>query len=154
MVDGIKFDAFFLLNIPSLAGQRKQLLNAMEGVFSASKDLVASCANAAIKASEHNAYRDGATLLCRSVLRVAGVINEIELQLHIDESLRGSEALFMAGDSICSALQAVQKLLNQSAHTGSAMIWPLEDSVEFQAVARDLLDATSSNIRLIVSFNC
>jgi hypothetical protein len=64
-----------------------------------------------------------------------------------DESLRGSEHLFMAGEAAVAAFQVTENLLRQCVDTSAAAaIWPLEDAIEFQSVAVELLDAASSKI--------
>jgi len=79
------------------------------------------------------------------VAKVALLLSEIELQSHIDESLKGNEAVFLAGEALCAALQQAESLARQCAETkGKARIWPLEDAVEFQSVALELLNAVSS----------
>lgn len=110
----------------------------MQAVFEASKAAVFATTQAC---SATKVYREECLKLGRYVAKVALVLAEIELTMHEDESLRGSEALFMAGDATVNALQQAQDLTRQCADSDPARIWPMEDAVEFQSVSLELLEA-------------
>lgn len=82
--------------------------------------------------------------LGRFVAKVALILAELELQLHADDSLTNSEALFLALEATAAALTQAASLVRQCAATTAARIWPLEDSIEFQSVGLALLESISS----------
>jgi hypothetical protein len=55
----------------------------------------------------------------------------------------GSRSLFVALDSAVSALQLAGSLVKQCSKTPPGSVWPVEDAVEFQSVAAELLAAVS-----------
>lgn len=57
----------------------------------------------------------------------------------------GSQAVFVAAEALCDAVQQAESLVHQCCETGASegSIWPLEDAIEFQSVALELLNAVS-----------
>ncbi|PSC70659.1 hypothetical protein C2E20_5801 isoform B [Micractinium conductrix] len=55
----------------------------------------------------------------------------------------GSKTVFLAVDATVNALRQAEQLVVQCAGTKPSSIWPLEDAVEFQAVAAELQSAAA-----------
>jgi hypothetical protein len=89
-------------------------------------------------------YKEETLKLGRYTAKVALILAELELQLHADDALAGSEQLYLAIEAQAAALAQAASLVRQCAATTAARIWPLEDSIEFQSVALALLEAVSS----------
>lgn len=110
----------------------------MEGVLAASKDAVRRCTCAC---AATRVYKEEATRLTRHVVKVALVLAELEMQLGADESLRGSQSVFLGAEAACSAAQQCAELLEQCSGSEAAAEWPLEDAVGFQSCALELQGA-------------
>ena len=121
----------------------------MQGVFDACKLAILGTSKACVASK---VYQEESLKLGRFVGKAALVLSELELQLHADDSLRGSQEVFLVAEAFCGAFQGAESLMRQVGQTGAARIWPLEDAVEFQSVALELYNAVSrlddSNIPL------
>ena len=115
----------------------------MQAVFDSAKISVAETCQG-VRSTE--VYKEECLKLGRYVSKVTLILAELELMLHGDESLRGSEGMFLAVEAVLTALQQAQSLVKQCCSTSAGRIWPLEDAVEFQSVAIELLNAVSSKL--------
>lgn len=57
----------------------------------------------------------------------------------------GSQEVFIAAEALCEAFQQSAALVTQCCDTGDAGIWAMEDSIEFQSVGLELLNAVTGN---------
>lgn len=113
----------------------------MEGVFAACKESASQIASMCIRT---RAYKEEAIRLGRYVAKLALVLTELSLHMQLDDSLRGSESLFLAGEKASTVLQQAEELLRQCVNTStSAAIWPMEDAAEFQSAATELSEAAN-----------
>lgn len=113
----------------------------MQAIFEACKVSVLQTTQAC---STTKVYKEECLKLGRYVAKVALLMAELELWMIDDDLLRGSQSLFLAGEAVVGAIQQAEDLARQCVDTGAARIWPMEDAIEFQSVAVELLDAVTS----------
>jgi len=78
------------------------------------------------------------------VLRPAGGVCTRSQRPFASFVIAGSQSVFLAAETAAQAAQQAETLLAQCADTiQAAEIWALEDAVEFQSVALELLNAMS-----------
>jgi len=110
----------------------------MEALFEAAKESVQQISKGS---RETPVYKVECLKLGRYVSKVTLILAELELQLYADESLRGSEKMFIAVEAVLQALQQAASLVQLCSSTSAGKIWPMEDAVAFQSVALELLNA-------------
>ncbi|KAL4525450.1 hypothetical protein Ndes2437A_g03911 [Nannochloris sp. 'desiccata'] len=110
----------------------------MQALFEAAKESVQEISKGSL---ESPVYKEECLKLGRYVSKVTLILAELELQLYADESLRGSEDMFIAVEAVLQGLQQAASLVQQCSSTSAGRIWPMEDAVEFQSVALELLNA-------------
>ena len=77
----------------------------MQAVFDSAKISVAETCQG-VRSTE--VYKEECLKLGRYVSKVTLILAELELMLHGDESLRGSEGMFLAVEAVLTALQQAQ----------------------------------------------
>jgi hypothetical protein len=110
----------------------------MQALFEAAKESVQEIGRGS---RESPVYKEECLKLGRYVSKVTLILAELELQLYADESLRGSEDMFIAVEGVLQALQQAASLVHQCSSTSAGRIWPMEDAVAFQSVGLELLNA-------------
>ena len=120
----------------------------MEGIFAACKQ---SAGSIAIACGKTHAYKEEAVRLGRYVAKLALILTEFEMYMHIEPGkLRGSEALFVAGEHAVAALKMVEQLVRQCAGTNTAaVVWAYEDAVEFQSASTELANAAAGEFLVL-----
>ena len=112
----------------------------MEALFEAARGTVAAFAQSA---KESAVYKEELNKLTRFVSKVSLLMAELELQLQIEQPLRGSESMFLGAEAVLDSLKQAEALARQCKSSSAAIIWPLEDAVEFQSVALEMRNAVS-----------
>ncbi|GAB4820280.1 hypothetical protein N2152v2_007326 [Parachlorella kessleri] len=107
----------------------------MEALFDTCKQMVIRITTGCLSSE---VYAEECLKLARYVSKCALVLTEIELTMHVDPSLRGSQSLFRAIDGLIVALKQAAQLAEQCSSAKGGGVWPLEDAVEFQATALEL----------------